>query len=169
MQRVVLISTLAAMMTAATPSLAAPDYRETAGATTRHAAFIGAQARLDLGSRKPTLPVARLTAGTTNLGLNHQGTLMSRPIGTTFELGLSRTGRADFFVGGQRYSDMKAKLGIAPLGAALLAVGSLAVGAAVVASGSSGSSGQSLEQKKKQPEVVCLGIGVCPPPPPPGK
>jgi hypothetical protein len=121
-----------------------------------------------LGSRKPTLPVARLTAGTTNLGLNHQGTLMSRPIGTTFELGLSRTGRADFFIGGQRYSEMKARLGFAPVGAAVLALGSLVVGAAVVASGSSGSSGQSVEQKKKQPEVVCLGIGVCPTLPPAG-
>jgi hypothetical protein len=165
----VLISALAAMMTAATPSLAAPDYRETAGATTRHAAFIGAQARLSLGSRKPTLPVARLTAGTTNLGLTNRGTLMSRPIGTTFELGLSRTGRADFFVGGHRYYEMKTKLGIAPVGAALLAVGSLVVGAAVVASGSSGSSGQAPEQKKQQPEVVCLGIGICPTLPPPGK
>ena len=166
MRRFVLVSSLAALMSASTPSLAAPDYREGFGMSTRNAAFIGAQARLSLGRPNPTLPVARLTAGTTNLGLSHQGALVDRAIGSSFELGLSRAGRPDFYVGGQRYSDVKAKLGIAPVGVALLAVGGLAVVGAAVAGSSGSSSGET--QQKKQPEVVCLGIGVCPPLPKPG-
>jgi hypothetical protein len=133
---------------------------------TRSAAFVGAQARLSLGTARPALPVARLTAGMTNLSFSQQGSLIHRPIGTTFELGLSRNGRPDFYVGGHRYSDLKAKLGIAPEGVAALAIGGLAlIGAGLAGASSSDSTKQ---QKTKQDEVVCLGIGVCPQVPKPG-
>lgn len=78
-------------------------------------------------------------------------------MGTSFELGLSHAGRADFYISGQRYSDVKTKLGIAPIGVALLAVGGLVAVGAVVAAAS-----------ETKPEVVCMGIGVCPPLPPGG-
>jgi hypothetical protein len=92
----------------------------------------------------------------TNVSFDQQGALVNRSAGSTFELGLSRNGRTEFYVGGQRYSDVEAKLGIAPAGLAVLAVGGLVVvGAAVAASSGS--------QKKQPPEVVCLGVGVCPP------
>lgn len=103
----------------------------------------------------------------TNLSFNHLGELVNRPSGGAFELGFSQSGRADFYVGGQRYTDLEAKFGIAPVGVALLAVGGLAVVGASLA-GSSGVSSEQQQQKKKPSEVVCLGIGVCPPPPKPG-
>jgi hypothetical protein len=96
----------------------------------------------------------------TNLTFGQHGQLVNRPSGHTFELGFSGNGRADFYVGGQRYNELKGKLGVAPVGVALLAVGGIAVvGAGLAAGGSS---------EKKQPEVVCLGIGVCPTLPPGG-
>ena len=166
MQKIVLISAIAAMTISTSSAAAAQEFGSPVPTLTRSAAFVGAQARLSLGTAKPTLPVARLTAGMTNLSFSQQGALVNRPIGTTFELGISRTGRTDFYVGGHRYSDLKAKLGIAPVGIAVLAIGGLAVVGAGLAGGSSSDSTQ--QQKKQQPEVVCLGIGVCPPLPKPG-
>jgi hypothetical protein len=92
-----------------------------------------------------------------NVSFNQQGAIVNRSMGRTFELGLSRTGRAEFYIAGQRYSDIRTKLGIAPVGAALLAAGGLAVVGAALA----GSSDK--QEDKKPPEVVCMGIGVCPP------
>ena len=158
MHRFVLFSALTALTVSSGSAAAAQDYGNLTP-TTRTAAFIGAQARLSLGGAKARLPVARLTARMTNLGFDQNGALVHRAMGNTFEIGLSRTGRANFYVGGQRYSDIKAKLGIAPLGVALLAAsGIVVVGAAVVMA----------SEDKKQPEAVCLGIGVCPPLPRPG-
>jgi hypothetical protein len=149
---------VAAAALCASPATA-QEYGSPTTTTARNAGFIGAQARLSFGSAKATRPVARLTAGMTNLSLDQQGRLVSRSIGSTFELGLSNQGRPNFYIGGHRYSDFKRKLGIAPVGVALLAVGGLAVvGAAVAASSDS----------EKKPEVVCLGIGVCPTLPPGG-
>ena len=161
MRHFLLIPALAASALASTPSAAAPDYRDRFATSTRSAAFIGAQARLAIGSSKRAVPVARLTAGTANLSLNQHGALVDRPIGTTFELGFSRTGRTDFYVGGHRFSELQAKLGFAPAGVALLAIGGLAlIGAGVADSAES----TTKLQPGKPNEVVCLGIGVCPPP-----
>ncbi len=158
MHRLILFSALGALAMASGAPAAAQSYGNPA-LTTGNAAFIGAQARLSLGGVKPKIPTARLTAGMTNFSFDQSGARTLRTIGNTLEIGLSRAGRPDFFVGGQRYSDVRTKLGIAPLGIALLAAGGLAaVGVVAVAA----------SESKKQPEVVCLGIGVCPPPPPPG-
>jgi hypothetical protein len=137
----------------------AQEYGGLTGTSSRTAAFIGAQARLSFGSAKAARPVGRLTATMTSLNVDQQGRLVHRSIQPTFELGLSRTGSADFYIGGHRYSDVKTRLGIAPLGVAILAVGGLAVVGVAVASSS---------DSKKKTEVVCLGIGVCPPLPPSG-
>jgi hypothetical protein len=157
MRRLVLISTLAGTVVSS-GSVAAAQNPGSQGPTTRNAAFIGAQARVSFGRSNVSVPVARLTAGMSNVSFNAGSSLVNRRISNTFELGWSRNGRADFYVGGQRYSDMKAKLGIAPVGIALLAVGGIAVVGAAVAAGAD----------EKEPEVVCMGIGVCPPLPKPG-
>lgn len=154
MRSILPISLAALAMAGASPA-AAQDHGGAAPAATRSAAFVGAQARLSFGSVKATRPVARLTAGMTHLGFDRQGALVHRPAGATFELGLTRAGRPDFFVGGQRYADVEARLGFAPAGVALLAVGGLAVVGVTVAAASGG--------EKKQQEAVCLGIGICPP------
>ena len=156
--------TCLAFAVAAATLFAAPataqDYGSLTTTSTRTAAFIGAQARLSFGSAKAARPVGRLSASMTNLSVDQRGAPVNRSIRPTFEFGLSRTGRADFYIGGHRYSDMKTKIGIAPVGVVLLAVGGLAVVGAAVAGSS--------DSEKKKPEVVCLGIGVCPPLPPGG-
>ena len=148
----------AAALCASPTSVAAQEYGSTLTISTRSAAFVGAQARLSLGKAKATGPVARLTAGMTNLSFDQQGFLVNRSVGSTFQLGFTRTGRPDFYIGGQRYSDIRTKLGFAPVGAALLTVGGLVVVGAALA----GSSDKE-KNEQKSPEVVCMGIGVCPP------
>ncbi len=160
MRLMMLISILGTGMIASSPAAAAPDFRDTVGSMTRHGAFVGAQARLSFGGAAPVVPVARLTAGTTNLRFDQSGAVLNRPLGTSFELGFSSDGRPNFYVGGQRISDLSVKLGIAPTGVALLAIGGAAVVGATVAGASGGS--DAAESKKKN-EAVCLGIGVCPP------
>lgn len=156
--RTCLAFALAAAMLSASPATA-QEYGGLTATSSRTAAFIGVQARLSFGSAKVARPIGRLTASMTSLSVDQQGRLLHRSTRPTFELGLSRTGRANFYVGGRSYSDVKTKWGIAPVGVALLAVGGLAIVGAAVASSS---------DSEKKPEVVCLGIGVCPQLPPSG-
>ena len=111
MKNIVLLSAIVATTVSTSSAAAAQAYDSSAPSFTRSAAFIGAQARLSLGTGKRAVPTARLTAAMTNLSFTPNGALVNRRGGSAFELGLSKSGRPDFYVGGQRYSELKASSG----------------------------------------------------------
>ncbi len=114
------------------PAAAAEDLRavETGRNT---AAFAGIRLRLDLNDSRPAIPTARLTLGLVDHD-GDRGASGRRFRGSALELGLARNGRADFYVGGQRLSDVRQRLGVAPAAAVVLGLGAVAAGAVVVSS-----------------------------------
>ncbi|HEX9931395.1 MAG TPA: hypothetical protein VGB08_00970, partial [Allosphingosinicella sp.] len=131
-------------MLAAQPALAADDFRELGAAGSRRAGFAGIQLRMSLGEDRPAPPTARLALGVTHYGATG-ATLQRGSFTPTLELGLTRTGRADLHVAGQRLTDVQRRLGIAPVAAAI--VGIAAAGAAVmVVAASSGDDEDDLDK-----------------------
>jgi hypothetical protein len=152
---------LAALAMAAAPAAANPADPVGGSYTARGTAgFAGINLTLR-GDRGAVVPRARLAIGFDHIIQDGSSAARARTVrASTVELGFSSLGKPDLYIAGQRLADVQTRLGIAPAGAALLAVGGLAVVGVAVASASGG--------EKKPPEVVCLGVGVCPPLPPAG-
>ncbi|MFN3943726.1 MAG: hypothetical protein ACK4K7_02200 [Allosphingosinicella sp.] len=151
MYRLALMPALAAAALA-TPSPAAAHEQAIAAADSRSGAFVGAQLRVDFAGPRAGTPLGRLTAGTTHIAFDARGMPVRGQMVRTLELGLSRDGRADLFIGGEPYADVRHRLGIAPGAVAALAIGGVAAIGVALSSSSN-----------KQPyDAVCLGIGICP-------
>ena len=124
-----IIAALPLAMLLSQPALAAEPAGS--GGTTHTGAFAGIQLRMNLGQSKRTAPTARLRLGMTH----HVGDLRSgtRALdGGAIELGLTRLGRPDLFVGGQSVRGIRQRYGLAPLATALVVVGGAAVSAFAV-------------------------------------
>ena len=112
----------------AQPALAA----EPAGSgATRTSAFAGVQLRLGLGETKRVAPTARLRLGLTHNSADYRSGAWARD-GGGLELGLTKLGRPDLYVGGQSVRGLRQRLGLAPAATALIVVGGAAVGALAV-------------------------------------
>lgn len=128
--KMILAATMPLLMLAAQPGHAAEDMR-TADGVTQRAAFAGVGIRMALGQSRPAVPTARLRIGMTNYsnGIRVTGGLSDA---SAVELGFSGRGKMDFYVAGQRLTDIQHRLGVAPAAAALLAIGGLGLGAVAV-------------------------------------
>lgn len=120
------------LLLAGAPALAT-DYQHNFGATERtSAAFAGFQVRMNIGDRRPARPTARLQLGMAHYaGSAADGHRLERH-GSALELGLSRRGRADLYLAGERVTDVQHRMGVAPLAAVALGIGALAVGTVAV-------------------------------------
>jgi|GEM_PF-5048272 len=116
--------------------------------------FAGLVVRMNVGDRG-LAPTARLGLGLTHRAAGDGATFQSGGFGgSALEFGLSRLGKADFYVGGQRLTDAKARLGIAPLAVAALVAGGVAVGGVALASLHNG--------QPRDPKTGCpTGVEVC--------
>ena len=129
--RTTLPAAAALLMLAAQPASAA-DLVDDPGASQMHTgAFAGVRFRVGFGERRPDPPTARLSLGMTHFRGDGRAEIRSLP-GSTLELGITRRGRADLYVGGQRLQAIQQRFGLAPFATAVLVVGSLAAGGLAV-------------------------------------
>jgi hypothetical protein len=124
-----------------------PTYRKTVG-------FAGLVVRMNVQDQgfKPT---ARLGLGLTHRSSSAGGAFQSHGFqGSALEFGLSKFGKADFYVAGQKLTDAKARFGLAPLAVAALVAGGVAVGGVALASLHNG--------QPRDPKTGCpKGVEVC--------
>ena len=114
------------LLLAAQPALAA----EPAGAT-RTGGFAGIQLRLSLDPGKRAAPTARLRLGLSHHRSDLRGSAQVRD-GGAIELGLTRLGRPDLYVGGHSFADLRQRFRLAPAATVLVIAGGAAVGALAV-------------------------------------
>lgn len=128
----------AGLMLAATPGLAADDYRMLEAGERRSALFAGAGLSVPL-DRRAAKPAARLQFGAT-----HSYRSVGAPERTyraaIVELGLGQRGRPALAFAGQELPELRDRLGLSSTGTALAVVGGLAAIAliAVAAGGGDG-------------------------------
>lgn len=121
------VAALPLLAMAASPALAADDM---AGAELRgaRAAFAGLNLKLALHGRGRVAPSARLAMGFSRYeGAGHRS--FQTP---AFEFGLTRSGKPELRVAGERVKDASARLGVAPGVAVAIGIGIAAGGAVVV-------------------------------------
>ena len=135
---------------ASQPAAAAGDFRE-AQVARPTAGFVGIRLRMDMGASHRAVPQARFA-----MGLVHhdpvRGSALQRSTPAWLELGASRSGRPEFYVAGQRFTNLRNRLGIDRTTAAVIGVGVIAVAVAVAVSMSDDDDRQ----------AHCQGVGVCP-------
>ena len=132
------------------PATAAGDFRDAARVPAT-SAFVGIRLQMNMGATHRPVPNARFAMGL----VRHDGahdTALLRPTRSWLELGLSRSGRAEFFVAGQQYTDVRNRLGIDQTTVAVIGLGVIAVAAAVAVS----------MNDEDDDDAHCLGVGVCP-------
>jgi hypothetical protein len=124
-----------------------PTYRKTVG-------FAGLTVRMSVQDQE-LKSTARLGLGLTHRSTTAGGTFQSHGFGgSALELGLSKLGKADFYVAGQKLTDAKARFGLAPLAVVAVVAGGVAVGGVALASLHNG--------KPRDPKTGCpTGIEVC--------
>jgi hypothetical protein len=139
------LAALPLLAMAASPALAADDM---AGAELRgaRAAFAGLNLKLALDGRGRVAPSARLAMGYSRYeGAGHRS--FQAP---AFELGLTRAGKPELRVAGERVRDAGARLGVAPGVAIAIGLGIAAGGAVVVSA------------MAEEPKGICPpGVEVC--------
>jgi hypothetical protein len=120
----------AVSMAAATPGLAADDFRDTGNFERRGGAFAGANLRMPLGTKAAT-PTARLQLMMTHSFENRQSASPSRTLKAAgFELGISGTKAPALFLNGQNIAQAKRKLGINGSRNTLLIIGGVVLAGA---------------------------------------
>ena len=115
------------------------------------AGFVGIRLRMDMGASHRAVPQARFAMGLVHHDAAPGGTLQ-RSTPSWLELGASRSGRAEFYVAGQQFTDLQNRLGVDRTTAAVIGVGVIAVAAAVAIS-----MGDDDDE-----QAHCQGVGVCP-------
>jgi hypothetical protein len=129
MKGYVLCAACAAAALAWAPA-AARDVQARDGVERHRAAFAGAVLRLELGGRRAKAPQARLGIGFSDYRRDPAGFLaISGGPRLPLEAGLAG-GRLQWFVGGERASQLDRRLGAGSTKKTLLVVGGIAVGAA---------------------------------------
>ena len=114
-------------------ALAAQDFGPGHRAEVQSAVFAGGSLTIPLGQTRSSRPRARLqlTAIHTSRDARSVSPQRSRPTGG-LELGLTRTGRADFTVGGQNSRELERRLGVNGGTTTWLIVGGVVVALVVV-------------------------------------
>ena len=130
--RTTLPAAAALLMLAAQPASAADLVDDPGASRMQTGAFAGVRFRIGFGERRPEPPTARLSLGMTHFRGDGRAEIRSLP-GSTLELGITRRGRADLYIGGQRLQAIQHRFGLAPIATAVLVAGSLAAGGLAVA------------------------------------
>lgn len=121
----------AGLMTASQPAFAS-EALNVGSVQKASGAFGGLSLRLGKNNAGRLSPSARFQLATTSYEQSSSAGLRPTLQQSAFEFGLSKKGRANFYVAGQEVSGFKQRMGLTPLATALV-VGGLAAGAVVVA------------------------------------
>jgi hypothetical protein len=148
----------AILLSVGQPASAAQEIGHGGRAIVGTGGFAGVNVRL--GFRNGAVdPIARLRLGISHLSSDGgPASTLRLQHGSAVELGFSRLGGADLFVGGQKLRDMQSRFGLTPASTSLFIVGGLALGAVAVAAMAGGDS----ESTPERPRSPCPpGVEVC--------